>query len=751
MAVTLSSNANNDYFGFSVASLGDMNFDGIVDVIISALNAKICYVLYGQYNWHRSLQVSKMFQLNNNDGFKVVGDSASISLMGISLAGLNDMNGDGRNDFAFSVLNSAPASSFSSSNVVYVVYGKLTNENLFLSKFIVGIDGIRVLGSTGYYSGFSITGPGDVNADGYNDLVIGLIPSSSYSNTAGQGAALIFGSPDLTSDEIIGRFDGNKGMIFFGAGFIVSSLSDVNLDGVADFMLTAVTNYIGKGNSYLISYPKSLISPPSLQPSSFPSTYPSNNPTSFPSSVAPSSLPTLRTATPSTSENYTDVPTAPTISTGPTLSPTKVLKSIRPTASPSYLPTLRPSIKPSSTNNPTFRPSVSPTLKPSRKPSIFPTAHFPTSNPSSFPTLPNEKSHEIDETIVVTRSGQSYLNKRGKILFRMEGNGDITITGGRGRNIYAFLPSTDTNSVTSFLSEGKATLSAMITIKNFHPKRDVLDVSAFPVIRSSSDISYETFPFTLLLADNYRVIISSSSLNPLDITYIFSSSSSSSSGLSQSSFESFSTLLSNPTILIPVVVMICFAVCARLTFQQKNLQKKVQTLPVEGDSKKSKKKNQTTQHIVNLKAAKEEIRASKVSLAPIIELGRERGQSLHSSDSNQLSEHEVEYNNDESIGSLGSGWGGLSSRSGNSSFDLPFDTLPNRSNLPPSNFNIYHVSSESSNYNENNLSSYENYHIIFIEEDNENNNHNDNNIMSLLPFPITTILIEYSDDENEGE
>ncbi len=69
-----------------------------------------------------------MFQLNNNDGFKVVGDSASISLMGISLAGLNDMNGDGRNDFAFSVLNSAPASSFSSSNVVYVVYGKLTNE-----------------------------------------------------------------------------------------------------------------------------------------------------------------------------------------------------------------------------------------------------------------------------------------------------------------------------------------------------------------------------------------------------------------------------------------------------------------------------------------------------------------------------------------------------------------------------------------------------------------------------------------------
>jgi len=94
--------ASDDYAGFSVSSAGDVNGDGIDDLIVGArygddggTNAGEAYVIYGQAGATRgTLDLST---LTAAQGFVIQGDAAG-DQAGRSVSGAGDVNGDGIDD-----------------------------------------------------------------------------------------------------------------------------------------------------------------------------------------------------------------------------------------------------------------------------------------------------------------------------------------------------------------------------------------------------------------------------------------------------------------------------------------------------------------------------------------------------------------------------------------------------------------------------------------------------------------------------
>eukprot|EP01040_Poterioochromonas_malhamensis_P005278 gene5278-biopygen882 len=203
-----------------------MNGDGFVDMVVSALTGKVCYVIYGRRSWSSEIKVSEM--TSGVDGYKIVADSSS-TLTGISVAGVGDMNGDGNCDVALSVFRGGVF-------MVYVVWEG--GNDISLGEMAYGMKGFVVVGEQGYYTGLSIAGVGDVNNDGLMDLVIGAIPYPDRANSQKQKSYVIFGSSASYANVSLGASLGRSGITILGGGFLVSGPGDVNDDGLPDIMIT---------------------------------------------------------------------------------------------------------------------------------------------------------------------------------------------------------------------------------------------------------------------------------------------------------------------------------------------------------------------------------------------------------------------------------------------------------------------------------------------------------------------------------
>eukprot|EP01040_Poterioochromonas_malhamensis_P001744 gene1744-biopygen247 len=216
------------FFGFAVAGAEDMNEDGLADVLVSSLTGKAVYMIYGKRSWSSVVRVSEM--RSGVDGYKIVADS-STTLTGISVSGVGDMNGDGRKDVALSVQRGGLF-------MVYVIWGGGGGGNdVLLGEVQDGVKGFSVTGEQGYYTGLSITGLGDVNDDGLDDLLIGAIPYPDRAKNPPQKSYVILGSSAGLSDIVLGG--SRVGVVsIVGGGFMVSGPGDVNDDGIADIMIT---------------------------------------------------------------------------------------------------------------------------------------------------------------------------------------------------------------------------------------------------------------------------------------------------------------------------------------------------------------------------------------------------------------------------------------------------------------------------------------------------------------------------------
>ena len=242
----------NDNSGGAVASAADINGDGYADLIIGAPSADPngqgsageTYIVFGKGTpFAASLNLSA---LNGTTGF-VINGIDTIDSSGVSVASAGDVNGDGYADVIIGARNADPNGQ-SGAGETYVVFGKPTGyaASLNLSS-LNGADGFVVNGiNVADASGFSVSSAGDINGDGYDDLIIG----AQYADPNGQSGAgasyVVFGKPSGFAASLdLSTLNGATGFVVSGidgddqSGFSVSSAGDVNGDGYADLVIGA--------------------------------------------------------------------------------------------------------------------------------------------------------------------------------------------------------------------------------------------------------------------------------------------------------------------------------------------------------------------------------------------------------------------------------------------------------------------------------------------------------------------------------
>jgi hypothetical protein len=238
-----------DQAGQSVSSAGDVNGDGIDDLIVGAIggddggsNAGEAYVIYGVAGTTRG--TVDLTGLAASDGFIIQGDEA-IDQAGYSVSSAGDVNGDGFDDLIVGAPNGDDGGS--SAGEAYVIYGMAgTSRTTVDLTGLAASDGFVIQGDVaGDQAGRSVSSAGDVNGDGIDDLIVGA-PVGDDGGTAAGEAYVIFGRAGATRGTLdLSTLSPLDGFIIQGdaaddrAGFSVSSAGDVNGDGIDDLVVGA--------------------------------------------------------------------------------------------------------------------------------------------------------------------------------------------------------------------------------------------------------------------------------------------------------------------------------------------------------------------------------------------------------------------------------------------------------------------------------------------------------------------------------
>ncbi|GAB4190928.1 MAG: hypothetical protein Kow00105_05130 [Phycisphaeraceae bacterium] len=242
--------AVRDSLGVSVASAGDVNGDGLDDVIIGADLADpngnrsgSVYVIYGSTG--PFAPTFDLSTLNGTNGYKFNG-AATDDRTGFSVNTAGDINGDGLNDVVIGTLT-ADDGVTPDTGRAYVIYGSTSAMPALLTPASLnGTNGLILTGpETGGRAGFSVSSLGDVNGDGIDDLRIGAPDSTVGSNVNAGKTYIVFGSSSLPAEVLLGALNGTDGFVIEGAaadddlGFSGAELGDINGDGFADILVSA--------------------------------------------------------------------------------------------------------------------------------------------------------------------------------------------------------------------------------------------------------------------------------------------------------------------------------------------------------------------------------------------------------------------------------------------------------------------------------------------------------------------------------
>jgi hypothetical protein len=259
--VVLRGDDNFDKAGFSVSYAGDVNGDGIDDVMIgnnagddAHANAGEAYVVFGQSFASGSIDLGAL----GSAGFKIMGDSAD-DWAGYKVSSAGDFNGDGYDD----IIVGAPQGDDGGNNAgeAYLIYGRASGFGTIDLTNLTPAAGFVIQGDTAFDQLGRSSSAGDVNGDGYDDIIVGA-PFGDNGGTDSGEAYVIFGKASQPGTLVSGRqvldltaFSSNDGFIIQGdnvldrAAMTVSAAGDVNGDGYDDVIIGAPNGGDGGTNA----------------------------------------------------------------------------------------------------------------------------------------------------------------------------------------------------------------------------------------------------------------------------------------------------------------------------------------------------------------------------------------------------------------------------------------------------------------------------------------------------------------------
>jgi len=218
-----------DYAGVSVASAGDWDADGYDDIIIGAYeqdtgasNAGMAYLIEGAGIASGELSSVAWARFSGE---------RSDDQVGRSVASAGDVNGDGQAD----LLIAAPPEDTggNASGSVYLIYGPSTGGLVDLRYADAQLYGE----GDNHFAGREVHGPGDLDGDGYDDIMVGADGEDSVSS--GNGATYIWNGPvPVGTRELSGadtKIVGDTGLDYIGRS--VAGAGDVNGDGELDLVM----------------------------------------------------------------------------------------------------------------------------------------------------------------------------------------------------------------------------------------------------------------------------------------------------------------------------------------------------------------------------------------------------------------------------------------------------------------------------------------------------------------------------------
>ena len=249
--------------GYSVSGAGDVNGDGIDDIVIGApvpglVGEGKSYVVFGRVSGFGA--AISLANLDGMNGFELTGD---IDESGYSVSGAGDVNQDGIDD----VMIGAPFANNGEGQEQgksYVIFGSIAgfNKTILLAS-LNGTNGFALIGEADYDAGYAVSSAGDVNHDGIDDVVIGA-PAAPYVGVNSMGKSyVVFGRKSgFAAVMSLARLNGTNGFVLAGevsgdgSGSSVSGAGDVNGDGIADVLIGAPGKingkFVGTGKSYVV-------------------------------------------------------------------------------------------------------------------------------------------------------------------------------------------------------------------------------------------------------------------------------------------------------------------------------------------------------------------------------------------------------------------------------------------------------------------------------------------------------------------
>jgi hypothetical protein len=247
--ITIEGNHSSAHYGFSIAKAGDVNNDGYDDIIVGAKHLTAGHYLEGRaFIYHGSISgiisvAATTVESNQDYGF-----------LGTSVAGAGDVNNDGFDDIIVGATGYDNGQADEGRAFVY--HGSVSG---IINVAVTTMEANQALAGFGN----SVSGIGDVNNDGYDDVVVGAMWFDNPES--GEGKIWVYhGSSIGINNVAVMSYESNEDNSYLGN--CVSPAGDINNDGYDDLIVGAYSytnNLYMEGRTYIFQgSPAGLISIP---------------------------------------------------------------------------------------------------------------------------------------------------------------------------------------------------------------------------------------------------------------------------------------------------------------------------------------------------------------------------------------------------------------------------------------------------------------------------------------------------------